>query len=463
MPEILDLNTSLFFLLAFMVVDGITALLIWNSHRHMPGLAMIAGGFLTFSAAVWAMPASAVVLITVRNLLFNLSQVMVSEGMALFLNKPALPRALTAMAVFTLIFWPASQYFLPEPQSLPLRVIVACVIAMLGELRMAWLILRDRTQTRLWRVVTLISLCVLFAIMMTRLIQAATSSWTDMTTHSQAQAWFFFLTSIGVNFLFVCMLVMVGERLSHDLRDRNLTLSEEIEYRTQLQAKVSAALTEQLRLRDERRQFLHLLEHEIGTPLAIIDRSAEMIEAAPDTLATRLKTIRGAVRRLSRLTGDLMVAERISLDSLQLTPLDANEIAQEAIENFGGDIGLMIVPSDYPAKFIGDRDMMVMALTNLINNARKFSNAAHPVAIGIRQTQTEIQIAVEDRGIGFPDSEIGAIGQPRFRASNAQAISGNGLGLHIVSQILEMHCGRIEIANRDGGGAVVSLYIPAET
>ncbi len=254
-------------------------------------------------------------------------------------------------------------------------------------------------------------------------------------------------------------------RLNDSLQASNRDLQEEVERRTRLQGEVSAALAAQLRLREERREFLRVLGHEIGTPLAVIDRSAEMIEIAPDTAVSRLETIRSAVRRLTRLTGSLMAAERASLGAPRMDALDAADVAREAVSSLDEVMGSIRLTTEHPgrsARFTGDRDMMVIALSNLLDNARKFSSPDQPIDVTVRANGAEVEILVADRGIGFPDREIGSVGQRHFRASNAKAIPGSGLGLSIVAMILDTHRGSIDIANRSGGGAVVTLHLPAD-
>ena len=457
----LDLTTALVFLLAVTTMDGIIALLIWNAHRRMTGLTMTAAGLMSFGIAVWMVPATSLVLVTLRNSLFNLSQAMAAEGMAEFLDKPRLRWLPPAVLVFSLIFWPAAQLRIPETESPQIRTIVSSLISILLIARMFQLMLRDRGRTLLLRAVTLACLCALVATVGTRLYTAANGPWTDATFYSPSQAWFYFLICIEENFLFFCLLTMVGERLSRDLRVRNRDLSAEVEQRARLQTEISGALAKQVRLQEERRQFLHILGHEIDTPLAVIDRSAEMIQSAPETSAPRLENIRSAVRRLSWLTSGLLAVERACLENPRLETLDANELVHEAVdmvEELAPSIDLSLC--DSPALFSVDRDMILMAMTNVLSNAAKFSPDGQAVAVTLRDDGNMLVFSVADRGIGFPEAELQAIGQCFFRASNARSIPGNGLGLYIVSLILGRHGGSVAAENRPHGGAVVSLRLP---
>jgi signal transduction histidine kinase len=456
----LDLNTALFFLMVLTAMDGIIALLIWNAHRHMKGLAITAGGFLAFGIAVWMVPLTDIWLVTVRNTAFNLSQAMAAEGMAAFLEKPRLRWLPASVTAFSVLFWPLAQWLIPPDLSPQIRTIVSSLLSIAIMARIAWLMARDRTQTRLLRSVTLTCLCAIFVTLGSRLYDAATGPWSDAIFYSNQQAWFYFLICVEGNFLFFCMLTMVGERLSRDLRERNRELSREIEFRSRLQRDVSDALAVHLEQREERRRFLHILGHEIGTPLAVIDRAAEMLQLAPQTLDKRLEAIRTAVRRLSRLTSGLLAVERACLGAPLMEELDAETLVREAVETLEEGGTAPVVAASAAIRFSGDRDLIVMALVNVMNNARKFSPADQPITVSVAQDGAEVTISVSDRGIGFPEEDLKTLGQCFFRGANAGSVPGSGLGVYIVSLIMDRHGGRIVAANREGGGATVTLFFP---
>ncbi len=73
----------------------------------------------------------------------------------------------------------------------------------------------------------------------------------------------------------------------------------------------------------------------------------------------------------------------------------------------------------------------------------------------------EITFTVTDRGVGLPEGELTSFGQRFFRGSNVTTVQGSGLGLHIVSLIMDKHGGRLEVANRAGRGARIALSLPA--
>lgn len=457
----LDLPTAVAFLMAITALDGIIALTIWNAHRNIRGLATTASGFLAFGIAVYMLPVKSLLLVTVRNTLFNLSTAMAAEGMAQLLGRPGARWLPWSVALFSLIFWPLAQLYIPENLSAQIRTIVSSIISMLLLGWMTWLMLSDRQQTRLLRGVTLVCLAVMMITVGMRFHDAATEPFTEATFYSQQQAWFYFLLCLGSNFLFFCLLVMVGERLSRNLHERNLELREEVQLRGRLQAEVSAALAEHLELREERRRFLQVLGHEIGTPLAIIDRSAEMMQSVPETAAKRLDAIRSAARRLSRLTGDLLDAERACLENLAMRELDAGEVTREAVEmlNLTDSVQMERVDAQ-PLRFSGDHDLIVMALVNVLNNAVKYTPDDQAISIVLTVDRQQVVIMILDRGIGFPEEERSRVGKRFYRGSNVEAIPGRGLGLHIVWLIMQRHAGVLRVTNREGGGAVVTLSLP---
>ena len=216
------------------------------------------------------------------------------------------------------------------------------------------------------------------------------------------------------------------------------------------------------------RQFILMMSHEVGTPLAIIDRSAEMVMdlmgQVPEQVGRRLTAIRDSVSRLLRIIEGLLAAERAGLGGTEMIHLDAGEIVTDAVETLVlGEARIIVNAPIDGAPFHGDGTLMALVMTNLIDNAMKYSPADQPVEVDVlRHGDDEIVITVADRGIGFPDAELASAGQRFFRASNAGEKRGTGLGLHIVQRILAAHKGRLDISNRPGGGAVITVHLPQD-
>ena len=96
-----------------------------------------------------------------------------------------------------------------------------------------------------------------------------------------------------------------------------------------------------------------------------------------------------------------------------------------------------------------DAELLRMAVHNLISNAVKYSNG-NPVTVTIRQPE----LVIEDRGIGIPESELQAIFQPFYRASNVKAVSGKGVGLALAKSILERFGASITVSSHIEEGTV---------
>lgn len=456
----LSLETAIIFLMIFLVVDGVLCLTVWRMNPNLPGVGMVAFALLAFALAAPLVRMDGMTAIIFRNLLFNVSQVATCEGMALILNQKRLRWTPWAAAAFTLAVWPPMLIWIPEIFCMPLRVIIASLFTLLVNIRMIALIRRDSVQSRLWRTMTLSCLGILSLSVMVRAALSLYHLGTPLDVYMPQQGWFYFLIAVFVNTLFLCVIGAVGERRAHSLQEHNRTLAHEVELRERLANEATQALRDQMRMHDRRRQFLREIDHEISTPLAAIGRSAEMLELAPETLPSRLETIRNSVDRLSRLVDNLVTAEQVSLKQPHAARINAGELIAAAIQEVGGTFDISW-PGP-PVCFAGDPVLMRMALCNLLINALKFSPDARPPSILVESdphTDT-VRIGVRDHGIGFPPDEIEHVAQRGYRASNAGQVPGHGLGLHIVSQIMEMHQGQLTIANAEDGGGLVILELP---
>lgn len=172
--------------------------------------------------------------------------------------------------------------------------------------------------------------------------------------------------------------------------------------------------------------------------------------------------------RLNRLVGNLLDMTRIEAGAIRLypEPTDLEDLVGAALEQLRQRLGqrpvtvqvpenLPLVPLDYP--------LIVQVLVNVIDNALKYSPPDQPVEIRAYQMGTEVAIEVADRGAGIPLEDLSRVFDKFYRVQRPDSVSGTGLGLSICKGIAEAHGGRIEAANREGGGTLVTIYLPVET
>ncbi len=215
--------------------------------------------------------------------------------------------------------------------------------------------------------------------------------------------------------------------------------------------------------------LLNSISHDLRTPLAsitgVLSTLRENQSLSPEGQADLLDTAWDETRRLNRLVGNLLDMSRLEAGALtiQAEPYDVQDLVGVALAELGdrlGDHPLTVdVPADLPMVPM-DLLLMVQVLGNLLDNAIKYSPPGAPLAIQVRQSPPDLEIAVADRGVGIPEGELAQVFEKFYRASRPQDAGGTGLGLSISKGIVEAHGGRIWAERRIGGGTVVKVTLP---
>ncbi|MCC9625873.1 sensor histidine kinase [Thalassospira sp. MA62] len=222
------------------------------------------------------------------------------------------------------------------------------------------------------------------------------------------------------------------------------------------------------RLAGEQRHFISMLSHEFRTPLAIIQRSAEILglrlNAAPDAVHSRLTTIRRNASQLSQLVDAFLT--KANLDNANFkTTLHATNLRtflREMIVRRNRDVPEQQVILEIENLAVIDIDAVLFerAILNLIENARKYAPES-PVRIAAERSATGyVLIRVIDRGPGISAEELGRVSDPFYRGRNTASTQGIGLGLHITQRIIEEHRGTMSIHVGEHGGTTVMIKLP---
>jgi two-component system phosphate regulon sensor histidine kinase PhoR len=237
-------------------------------------------------------------------------------------------------------------------------------------------------------------------------------------------------------------------------------------------------LTPLRRVEEMRADFIANASHELRTPLAALLGFIETLQGtAKDDAVARAKFLdimQGQATRMARLIDDLLSLSRIELNAhLQpSTPADLAPIVRQVVDGLqtlardrGVEIKVM-APAD--ALIVrGDRDELIRALENLVENALKYGAAGKRVDIAVTRGQTragmpEARIAVRDYGPGIAPEHLPRLTERFYRVdvSDSRAQGGTGLGLALVKHVLNRHGGRLTIESTPGAGAAFTMHLP---
>jgi signal transduction histidine kinase/DNA-binding response OmpR family regulator len=254
----------------------------------------------------------------------------------------------------------------------------------------------------------------------------------------------------------------------------DLALAEDLAHRIAAaidNAQLYRAAQDSIRMRDV---FLSVAAHELRTPLTsllgytqLVERRAEHASTISDRDRQALRVVADQATRLSKMVTSLLDISRLQLGQLSIEPmpLDLGALAARLVEQARP---LLLQHSiDYigigaPALISGDELRLEQALQNLIQNAIKYSPDGGAITVRVASDATRASVVVTDSGIGIPPEALSQLFQRFYRAPNVdpQHISGLGVGLYVVKEIVELHCGTVDVSSKVGVGSTFTISIP---
>jgi len=221
-----------------------------------------------------------------------------------------------------------------------------------------------------------------------------------------------------------------------------------------------------------RRRFLRRLDHEMKNPLTGLRAALVNLQEAQskDERIRAADNAKRAQERLSVLLADLRKLADLDDRQVERARVDVPDLLNDVVDAArsipayeGRNINLFItsVPSPFPY-VTGDRDLLVLALYNLVENALKFTSADEPVEVRALEDGKAVVMEVADSGAGIQSEDLPKIFEELYRGSNARGIEGSGLGLALVNRIVTLHGGQLFVRSRQEGprGTVFTVRLP---
>lgn len=258
-------------------------------------------------------------------------------------------------------------------------------------------------------------------------------------------------------------------------RKRQYELRDELEARVNAEAAERLARAEAEEALSAREEFLSIASHELRNPVAALNGTAQLLARAHASgrltearLETYLEALETGGRYLARLTEDLLDVSRAHRGELPLRVerIDLGRLVRELVRR--GEWPEHRVALELPreaAEALIDPHRIGQVISNLLDNAIKYSPEGGVVSVRVRRADTGVLLEVVDEGIGLERDSLESIFKPFGRAANAREanIPGLGLGLYLSRRIAEQHGGRLWAESEGAGsGSVMSLWLPLE-
>ncbi len=268
----------------------------------------------------------------------------------------------------------------------------------------------------------------------------------------------------------------IGRRKSGDTFPIELTVTEATLGDEALYIGILRDISERRAVEKAKSEFLAVISHELRTPLSSVMGAIRLLEkSVPQEPESQINAlIRLADRnskRLLELVEDILDFEsyssgvlRLKMDELTVKDLLADAADMVAIKAKRVGVSVTIDCPTKPVLITGDEKKLLQALTNLLNNAIKFSPSGQEVRLGARTNESGegVIIWVEDKGIGIPESELERIFDSfaQVDSSDSRGAEGVGLGLSIAQKIVRLHEGTISVTSAIGEGTRFTIELP---
>ncbi|MDX2069574.1 MAG: PAS domain-containing sensor histidine kinase [Haliscomenobacter sp.] len=231
------------------------------------------------------------------------------------------------------------------------------------------------------------------------------------------------------------------------------------------------AIEKERELNTLKSRFVSMASHEFRTPLSTILSSADLLEmySSEEQQEKRLRhttRIKSAVNNLISILNDFLSLSKLEEGKIEVTPVEFN--LEEFCDEVMDDVQALLKPGQIlqhhglsaDTLITLDKKMLKNVFINLFSNAIKYSEPGKSIDCYVAIENNELNISIQDHGIGIPEEEQQHLFTRFFRAHNAENIPGTGLGLNIVKRYVELMNGRIHFESTMGEGTTFHVHIP---
>lgn len=224
----------------------------------------------------------------------------------------------------------------------------------------------------------------------------------------------------------------------------------------------------------DKTEILSLVTHQLKTPLALIRWSTEAVlhnQKMPEKEAARLRQVVVTTHTMYRTIEDLSHVFKLTSRGSSYVRWDevvVDDLVHDLLPEYEAvgsprQIKIIFQPARTPSKVRADRILLKHAISNLLDNALKYSHDGSTVHLSLLKNRGQLQLAVKDEGIGIEAANLGRIFHRFFRADRARQHNehGTGLGLYLVSIIVHKMKGTVEVTSPGAGrGSTFSIFLP---
>lgn len=229
--------------------------------------------------------------------------------------------------------------------------------------------------------------------------------------------------------------------------------------------------TLQYELNEMRKGFVANASHELRTPITIIRGFAETLHDHPDIAKEMLVEITGKIvsnceRMVDLITSLMMLSKIENIPPQELSEIELKKLFTLMVREMQTIYDQTTFHLDLSADnlpILAHRELITIAMRNLIENGVKYSEGAPEITIEARKSANhEAVISISDRGIGMPEEDLPHIFERFYRVDKARTkkTGGYGLGLSIVKTIIDKHMGSIEVVSAKGVGTCCTITLP---
>lgn len=276
-------------------------------------------------------------------------------------------------------------------------------------------------------------------------------------------------------FLIVFSILLVYAIRVKSFRRREFILESTVREKTkdlrEMYQKTEMALNSEREAIKQNMNFIDMISHEYRTPLSVISLCTDVIDRRfpidkyPE-LREQSGVIRSSCNRLVNIFENSLNESRtrnyeITANKQDIQVLPAVESAINYIKRIYPDYSISLDAClDSEINIFADRELIITAFCNILDNACKYSKSGSPITIVMEKSEGSVVFAVKDQGIGIKESEFESVFEKYYRSETVGKQQGTGVGLFLVKRIVELHDGTVSIASTLGKGTIIKVQLP---